>query len=835
MHQQTQLPSPRSLRIQTIWLAMFVTLSLMLMSLSELTRAQTDPYAITTASFLGDASSTDRVRGARIQSDGTIVVAANIGSANPGGVTPILLNGASVASRGAIIRLSADGQTVVSVTRFADQVEDVAIDNDDTIYVAAWDDGMVKLNPAATDIVDIQTPGKVLRVDAGGSGYAAALVTSSSDPDRSDPGSGTVAVYTPSGMNSFAGRHNTLDVCLDPTSQTVVTIGWRQARADGNPVQIAYLRGSTYDGTEKYTAYDWSTDNGSDRFINKPTNNMADTRGYRCAIGRDGKLYAAFETAGGNHIFRYSPFDIMTTVDIVGGDQWHEFYNTRSEHKTFFARYEPATGEYLLGQQFTNRLGPSKNNAGNTVRVGTGAIMADEAGRVYIGGASAAGLPMPPHERYTAKAGETTFNPFPDGYLGGAWFMVMSADFQTRLYVTRLATGGDTHALDARTLDDATTRIVFAGKTKNFAETYTQNAVQEVVGGGEQDGWFAVMGSDSAGGTPSPDPSTTATPGTDPVPPAGDNIVWLPLITKGSADSGENNGGNNSGDGLAGSFRTSVTPTEQDDFASAEFSLWIPDNVSVVRGIIMYGPGCGASSLGDKPSKARAAFAEKWGFAFLGMQFVDKSDGKFCGWSRAGQSGADQATLQALQNFADQTSRPELTNAPWLLFGMSGGAGWAMDMAILYPDRTIAAFPRGSSSDRGTISEAYQVPIMMSAGENDGFAAGMISRFDEHRPQGALWSLAITPNEGHTLGKAWDMALIFFDSIVQQRLPESVPEDGPVQLLPINETQVWLGDNTTSDIAPESSYSGDKSQASLLPDETTAQKWQQFVTTGQVD
>ena len=30
-----------------------------------------------------------------------------------------------------------------------------------------------------------------------------------------------------------------------------------------------------------------------ERFLNKPTNNMADSRGDRCAIGRDGKLYVA--------------------------------------------------------------------------------------------------------------------------------------------------------------------------------------------------------------------------------------------------------------------------------------------------------------------------------------------------------------------------------------------------------------------------------------------------------------------------------------------------------------------------------------------------------------
>jgi hypothetical protein len=458
--------------------------------------AETDPYDITTASFLGDGSDTDRVRGTRIQSDGNIVLAANIGTTNPGGVAPILLNGASNSSSGAIVRLSPNGKTVVSVTRIADQIEDVAIDANDNIYVAAWGDGVIKLNSAATEVVWTKTPGKVLRIDATGSGYVAALVTSTNDPDASDPGSGTIKVYDPdnSEPKSFSGKHNTLDVCIDESSKTVISIGWRQASVSGTPVQIAYMRGSTYSGTEKYTAYDWSTDSTSDRFINKPENNMADTRGYRCSIGGDGKLYAAFEAAGGNHIFRYNPFDISTKVEIVGGFRWHEFSNTKSEHKTFFGRYEPGTGQYLLGQQFLTRLSASKGRAGNTARVNRGAIVADANGRVYIGGSSASNLPLPPYDGYEPEAGETTFNPYPDGYLGGAWFMIMSADFKTRLYVTRLATGGDTHAIDARILAGDRASIVFAGRTKSFDETYTQDALQSAAGGGEQDGWFAVMG-----------------------------------------------------------------------------------------------------------------------------------------------------------------------------------------------------------------------------------------------------------------------------------------------------------------------------------------------------
>ena len=280
-------------------------------------------------------------------------MAANIGSAVPGGVASIQLANATPTSGGAVVRLSANGQTILSVTRLAAQVEDLAIDANDNIYVAAWNNGVIKINSAANLVLWQQNPGRVSRVDAGGARFAVALVTTATNPDIGNPGSGAIYLYNASGaqVTTFAGKSNTLDVCLDAVSQTIVTIGWRQANAfDGTatyPVQIAYLRGTGFDGVVKYTGYDWSTEQGSPRFINRPENNMADTRGYRCTIGADNNLYAAYEVAGGNHIFRYSPFDVSVGNPIVGGDQWHEFYNTRSEHKTFFARHNPATGDYL--------------------------------------------------------------------------------------------------------------------------------------------------------------------------------------------------------------------------------------------------------------------------------------------------------------------------------------------------------------------------------------------------------------------------------------------------------------------------------------------------------
>lgn len=178
---------------------------------------------------------------------------------------------------------------------------------------------------------------------------------------------------------------------------------------------------------------------------------MADSRGYRVAVGRDGQLYAGYEVAGGNHIFRYDPFDITRTVSIVGGDHYHAFHNSRSEHKTFFARYDPSNGAYLAGQQLCGRLSTGRCNA---VRMRGGAITADAQGRVYLAGAAASGLPL------------SVTPPGTGTYTGGGYIVAMSADLGSRLFVTRVDPGAGAFAVDARALTSSgIPNIVWAGQT----------------------------------------------------------------------------------------------------------------------------------------------------------------------------------------------------------------------------------------------------------------------------------------------------------------------------------------------------------------------------------
>ncbi len=408
----------------------------------------------------------DAVNGVRIQADGTIVIGGNL-SDGP------LDKQATGSGKGVVIRLSTAGK-VLSVNRVSEAVHDIAIDAAGNIYVAAGNDGAIKLDPMGTKLLwKKPTEGVCARIDASGDGHCAAL-RYGKDTD-STPGAGKVYVFDPKGteLGNFSGRHNTLDVAIDGASKTVITIGWRQANAfDGKkkfPVQISHLTGRAYDGTEKYHLYDWSNDTKADNFLNKPSNNMADTRGYRCSMGADGKLYAAFEAAGGNHIFRYEPVLIdgkwtAAKEKKAKGDNHHNFANSRAEHKTVMAQFQPGTGAFLLSQEFCGRLSSGKANA---VRVKNGAIAAGANGAVYLAGIAASGLPMT-----YAPAGTGDYN-------GGGFVLGMEPGLAKREFCLRVQPGANVEALDVRKVGDKTI-VACGGRTSEKDDGFfVKNGLQD--------------------------------------------------------------------------------------------------------------------------------------------------------------------------------------------------------------------------------------------------------------------------------------------------------------------------------------------------------------------
>lgn len=422
-------------------------------------------FHLAAASFLGGSGDDDVVVGCAIQSDGKIVLAANL---SPGALPQLKEEIAETA--GFLMWLSPDGQKLLVVKRMPATITDLSLDAKDRLHVGLGDAGLTVLEPNAGGVVEPRSiEGGCLRIDAAPDGHFVAL-----------SGAKQIRAYAPSGeeLSVTAGRDFCNDVCIDSATRTVVFIGFRNARAfEGKgryPVQISYVQGNGYDGNQKWVNYDWSTDMESDRFLNKPTNNMADTRAYRCEIGRDGKLYVGFEAAGGNHIFRYSPKDIMQKVAIVGGGQHHSFHASRAEHKLVFCRFDPATGDYLTGQQFCGRLSSGRANG---VRMKQGNLAADETGRPYLTGTAGMHIPL-------------TFDPLPEIDKGGPYLLVMSREFDDRQFVTRLIDNGNGACVDSRRIGDRQITVYAGGGVP--AGMHTEKPLQKTCRG-EKDAFFVVV------------------------------------------------------------------------------------------------------------------------------------------------------------------------------------------------------------------------------------------------------------------------------------------------------------------------------------------------------
>jgi Bacterial Ig domain len=452
---------------------------------SLITKIVADTNRFTTSSFFGGFSDDD-IRGIVYQKNGTIVMAANVGNISPLNVPTKFLNGATTDSSGVIIRLASDGKSILSMTRLCTQVADLSKDANDNLYVAGMKSGVFKLNAMADTLRWRKTFAKTVhRIDAGTSGKNVAMVAIETDIND-----GTLTqtanylhdengnlLYQFSGVSQYGA-----DVAIDEASQTVIRVGFKNFNTLGKvgdtqtlPVYVPVVRGNAYNGTEKYVGYDWSSDSNSDRWLNRSNNNMADARLNRCVIGNDGKLYLMGQIYGGNHCFRYDPFDIMKASIVVGGDHFFTLSNTGTESHAFLGRYDPATGVEDRGQTFTARLPSTK---GNSVFVDQGAIDADSTGRVYITGISAWGLPL-------------TTDYIPGEYTGGAFALVLSPNMATREMCVRL-TFGNARAVAVQN----NKRWIFGGNSDNDQLIYNINSLQSTnlsTSTKKWDAWFGVI------------------------------------------------------------------------------------------------------------------------------------------------------------------------------------------------------------------------------------------------------------------------------------------------------------------------------------------------------
>ncbi|HEV2970592.1 MAG TPA: hypothetical protein VGY55_11535 [Pirellulales bacterium] len=311
---------------------------------------------------------------------------------------------------------------------------------------------------------------------------------------------------------------------------------------------------------------------------------------------------------------------------------------------------------------------------------------------------------------------------------------------------------------------------------------------------------------------------------------------------------------------IAGELQVAVT-----------YTIWIPDGVPSLRGIIVHQHGAGTTASKEGSTAAYdlhwQALARKWDCALLGPSYhvqnekIDISPGASELWFDP-RRGSEKTFLKALGDLAAKSGHPEIETVPWALWGHSGGGVWSDVMASLHPDRVAVVFMRSGSAlmflshpefTRPNFPDAlYAIPLMCNTGvkekpaikvkpEEDkrtveekmkGPWLGNLATFHQYRAKGAFIAFSPDPRTGHECGDSRYLAIPFIDACLAMRLPDKGSKDQTLK--PVDTSKAWLAPLLGNEAQPAADYKGNRNEAVWLPNEAVAKAWMEYVKTGAV-
>lgn len=280
------------------------------------------------------------------------------------------------------------------------------------------------------------------------------------------------------------------------------------------------------------------------------------------------------------------------------------------------------------------------------------------------------------------------------------------------------------------------------------------------------------------------------------------------------------------------------------------YTIWIPKDASVLRGVIVHQHGCGEGSCKSGLTGAYdlhwQALAKKHDCALLAPAYEQPEMADCQMWCDP-RNGSDAAFQKCLVDLGAKSSHPELATVPWALWGHSGGGHWAGGMVLLHPDRVAAAWLRSGvpllkpNPDRPIIKAhslpeaALRVPVMCNLGTKEGVTvkdgrfAGVWPAneafFEEVRRNGGLIGVAVDPLTSHECGNQRYLAIPWLDACLSARLPQVRGE--PLRAMPTD--GCWLAGVTDFQAVPAAKFAGDSLKAAWLPNEAIARAWIQYV------
>jgi dienelactone hydrolase len=266
------------------------------------------------------------------------------------------------------------------------------------------------------------------------------------------------------------------------------------------------------------------------------------------------------------------------------------------------------------------------------------------------------------------------------------------------------------------------------------------------------------------------------------------------------------------------------------NYLKAEFRLWFPDMVGLIRGIVLLVPGSNEDGRADIADLKWQAFAVKSRFALLGCFFADKQHNEmFIEQYVNASQGSGMALLRAIADLSKASGHPELRNVPLLLWGMSAGGEFNYEFVNWKPSR-VAAFVvnKGGIYYTALVKEgARNTPGLLFVGGKDLASRIEIIRglFALNRRAGAVWALIEEPNVAHEIGQSQDLAIAFFEDVFVKRLSKSKSSNTYLSLAPVSESSGVVGDLKTKQIKPSRTMTRYHDQTCWFPSTRVAREW----------
>ncbi len=260
-----------------------------------------------------------------------------------------------------------------------------------------------------------------------------------------------------------------------------------------------------------------------------------------------------------------------------------------------------------------------------------------------------------------------------------------------------------------------------------------------------------------------------------------------------------------------------------------DYGVYVPSTAEKIRGVMVFQHGCSQEEFGISRHHdvQYQAFARKWDLAIIEATIFGLCDV----WAYPG-NGSYKTLLLALTKAGVRSGHTELPDAPFLIWGHSGGGFWVLSMLHEHPERIIAAVAYSAAWDPqwDYLPEGYEVPILFRhAGPGEGadnIPATARHSFAHLRSHDAPASIAFTRGQGHNHSYMRTITIPFWDAALKQRLSE----DG--SLKPIDRSQGYLVDTLSYNIYREPEFRGDKKSLCLLPDYNSAVAFREFASTG---